>query len=415
MRQSRNFMPAAAIDSASGPKVTWFLTAVDEPMGLHLMGSAGERCCPWPATPAPPSLTSSSSLQAIREGALPRIPPLDEPPARQGGSRGRAAMSEASPRREPAVGSSSSLTSSPASNGASRRTPVIRLHGAPTLSPRPAPKKGGRRASEFCFREPPEYVHLAPPRSTVSTPPPGRKRSASLPHVRSPSPVPPPLARAARAHHAAQQQQQQTRQQARQQPGGDEEDDEDEEERRLDDDEQEEEDDDEAAADGRDTPPPPMAVCPEEETGAETRQQHRSRLLGAATADRREAQIGTVSQKRTYKTIAILPVLLYLESEIARRRHSVAATAAGADKPAATSSDRGLTQRTQAATKNRVAAAGADALADEAARASWLREADSSDDDDDDDFDLGPRTVTPNSSPVMPAASSLAGARRPVS
>ncbi|KAH8040734.1 hypothetical protein HPB51_012049 [Rhipicephalus microplus] len=182
-------------------------------------------------------------------------------------------MSEASPRREPAVGSSSSLTSSPASNGASRRTPVIRLHGAPTLSPRPAPKKGGRRASEFCFREPPEYVHLAPPRSTVSTPPPGRKRSASLPHVRSPSPVPPPLARAARAHHAAQQQ-------ARQPRGGDEEDDEDDD----DDDDQEEEDEE---ADRRDTPPPPMAACPEEDVGAEARQQHRSRLLGAATADRR--------------------------------------------------------------------------------------------------------------------------------
>lgn len=335
-------------------------------------------------------------------------------------------MSEASPRREPAVGSSSSLTSSPASNGASRRTPVIRLHGAPTLSPRPAPKKGGRRASEFCFREPPEYVHLAPPRSTVSTPPPGRKRSASLPHVRSPSPVPPPLARAARAHHAAQQQQQQTRQQARQQPGGDEEDDEDEEERRLDDDEQEEEDDDEAAADGRDTPPPPMAVCPEEETGGETRQQHRSRLLGAATADRRKStpcQPKFIQCRRGRPSLDLtaaqasghITLGSHLESEIARRRHSVAATAAGADKPAATSSDRGLAQRTQAATKNRVAAAGADALADEAARASWLREADSSDDDDDDDFDLGPRTVTPNSSPVMTAASSLAGARRPVS
>ncbi|XP_065304040.1 serine/arginine repetitive matrix protein 1-like [Dermacentor albipictus] len=332
-------------------------------------------------------------------------------------------MSEASPRREPAVGSSSSLTSSPASNGASRRTPVIRLHGAPTLSPRPAPKKGGRRASEFCFREPPEYVHLAPPRSTVSTPPPGRKRSASLPHVRSPSPVPPPLARAARAHHAAQQQ-------ARQQPGGDEEDDEDEEERRLDDDDQEEEDEDEAAAaaDGRDTPPPPMAVCPEEEPGAETRQQHRSRLLGAATADRRKStpcQPKFMQCRRGRPSLDLtaaqasghITLGSHLESEIARRRHSVAATAAGADKPAATSSDRGLTHRTQAATKNRVAAAsaGADALADEAARASWLREADSSDDDDDDDFDLGPRTVTPNSSPVMTTASSLAGARRPVS
>ncbi|EEC13913.1 hypothetical protein IscW_ISCW011703 [Ixodes scapularis] len=91
-----------------------------------------------------------------------------------------------------AAGGGSSSSSAP------RRTPVIRLHGAPTLSPRQAPKKGGRRASEFYFREP-EY--LAPPRPTVSTPPPGRKRSASLPHVRSPSPVPPPLARAARAHH----------------------------------------------------------------------------------------------------------------------------------------------------------------------------------------------------------------------
>lgn len=333
-------------------------------------------------------------------------------------------MSEASPRREPAVGSSSSLTSSPASNGASRRTPVIRLHGAPTLSPRPAPKKGGRRASEFCFREPPEYVHLAPPRSTVSTPPPGRKRSASLPHVRSPSPVPPPLARAARAHHAAQQQQQ-ARQQARQQPGGDEEDDE--EERRLDDDDpEEEEDENEEEADGRDTPPPPMAACPEEEPGAETRQQHRSRLLGAATADRRKStpcQPKFLQCRRGRPSLDLtaasghITLGSHLESEIARRRHSVAATAAGADKPAATSSDRGLTHRTQATTKNRVATAptSADALADEAARASWLREADSSDDDDDDDFDLGPRTVTPHSSPVMPTASSLAGARRPVS
>lgn len=312
-------------------------------------------------------------------------------------------MSEASPRREPAVGSSSSLTSSPASNGASRRTPVIRLHGAPTLSPRPAPKKGGRRASEFCFREPPEYVHLAPPRSTVSTPPPGRKRSASLPHVRSPSPVPPPLARAARAHHAAQQQ-------ARQARGGDEEDDEEDDD---DDDDQEEEDEE---ADRRDTPPPPMAACPEEDVGAEARQQHRSRLLGAATADRRKStpcQPKFMQCRRGRPSLDLtaaqasghITLGSHLESEIARRRHSVAA--AGADKPAATSSDRGLAQPA-ATTKNR-----ADALADEAARASWLREADSSDDDD--DFDLGPRTVTPNSSPVMPTASSLAGARRPVS
>ncbi|EEC13912.1 hypothetical protein IscW_ISCW011702 [Ixodes scapularis] len=65
-----------------------------------------------------------------------------------------------------AAGGGSSSSSAP------RRTPVIRLHGAPTLSPRQAPKKGGRRASEFYFREP-EY--LAPPRATVSTPPPGRK------------------------------------------------------------------------------------------------------------------------------------------------------------------------------------------------------------------------------------------------
>lgn len=330
-------------------------------------------------------------------------------------------MSEASPRREPAVGSSSSLTSSPASNGASRRTPVIRLHGAPTLSPRPAPKKGGRRASEFCFREPPEYVHLAPPRSTVSTPPPGRKRSASLPHVRSPSPVPPPLARAARAHRAAQQQARQ--QQARQQPGGGDEED-DEEERRLDDEDDDQEEEDEEA-DGRDTPPPPMAACPEEETGAETRQQHRSRLLGASTADRRKStpcQPKFLQCRRGRPSLDLtaaqasghITLGSHLESEIARRRHSVAATAAGAEKPAATSSDRGLAQRTQAATKNRVAA-GVDALSDEAARASWLREADSSDDDDDDDFDLGPRTVTPNSSPVMTTASSLTGARRPVS
>ncbi|XP_064455040.1 uncharacterized protein LOC135366294 [Ornithodoros turicata] len=79
----------------------------------------------------------------------------------------------------------------PSAGPSERRTPVIRLHGAPTLG---SPKKqhGQRRASEMYFREP-EY--LAPPRSTVSTPPPGRKRSASLPHVRSPSPVPPPLSR----------------------------------------------------------------------------------------------------------------------------------------------------------------------------------------------------------------------------
>ncbi|KAK8776296.1 hypothetical protein V5799_030359 [Amblyomma americanum] len=343
-------------------------------------------------------------------------------------------MSEASPRREPAVGTSSSLTSSPASNGASRRTPVIRLHGAPTLSPRPAPKKGGRRASEFCFREPPEYVHLAPPRSTVSTPPPGRKRSASLPHVRSPSPVPPPLARAARAHHAAQQQ---ARQQARRQPG-DEEDDEDEEDQRRDENDDQEEEEEDEAADGRDTPPPPMAACPEEDVdAADPRQQHRSRLLGTATADRRKS---TPCQPKFLQCRKGRPSLdltaaqasghitlgSHLESEIARRRHSVAATAAGADKPAATSSDRGLAQRTQgsvaAGARNRVAPSGgpgaatgaADALADEAARASWLREASSSDDED--DFDLGPRTVTPHSSPVMAPASSLAGAaRRPVS
>lgn len=341
-------------------------------------------------------------------------------------------MSEAGPRREPAVGSSSSLTSSPASNGASRRTPVIRLHGAPTLSPRPAPKKGGRRASEFCFREPPEYVHLAPPRSTVSTPPPGRKRSASLPHVRSPSPVPPPLARAARAHHAAQQQQQQAG------PGGEDDEEDDEEDERCchggdhdhdDDREEEDEDEGEAGPDGRDTPPPPMATCPEEP--ADSRQQHRSRLLGTTAADRRKS---TPCQPRFLQCRRGRPSLdltaaqaaghitlgSHLESEIARRRHSVAATAAGADKPAATSSDRGLVHGTQAtAAKNRLAAAAGggapvDALADEAARRSWLREASSSDDDDDDDFAMEPRTVTPNSSPVMPAPP-LTGTRRPVS
>lgn len=331
-------------------------------------------------------------------------------------------MSEAGARREPAVGSSSSLTSSPASNGASRRTPVVRLHGAPTLSPRPAPKKGGRRASEFCFREPPEYVHLAPPRSTVSTPPPGRKRSASLPHVRSPSPVPPPLARAARAHHAAQQQQQQAG------PGGDE--DEDERCHGGDDDDREEDEDEEAGPpDGRDTPPPPMASCPEE-PAADERPQHRSRLLGTAAADRRKStpcQPKFLQCRRGRPSLDLtaaqaaghITLGSHLESEIARRRHSVAATAAGADKPAATSSDRGLVHGTQAtAAKNRLAAAAApagavDALADEAARRSWLREASSSDDDDD-DFAMEPRTVTPNSSPVMPAPP-VTGTRRPVS
>lgn len=341
-------------------------------------------------------------------------------------------MSEAGPRREPAVGSSSSLTSSPASNGASRRTPVIRLHGAPTLSPRPAPKKGGRRASEFCFREPPEYVHLAPPRSTVSTPPPGRKRSASLPHVRSPSPVPPPLARAARAHHAAQQQQQQAG------PGAEDDEEDDEEEERCchggdhdhdDDREEEDEDEGEAGPDGRDTPPPPMAACPEEP--ADSRQQHRSRLLGTTAADRRKStpcQPKFLQCRRGRPSLDLtaaqaaghITLGSHLESEIARRRHSVAATAAGADKPAATSSDRGLVHGTQAtAAKNRLAAAAGggapvDALANEAARRSWLREASSSEDDDDDDFAMEPRTVTPNSSPVMPAPP-LAGTRRPVS
>lgn len=100
----------------------------------------------------------------------------------------------------------------------------------------------------------------------------------------------------------------------------------------------------------------------------------------------------------------------------------MAATAAGADKPAATSSsDRGLVHGMQStAAKNRLAAAAGagapvDALADEAARRSWLREASSSDDDDDDDdFAMEPRTVTPNSSPVMPAPP-LTGTRRPVS
>lgn len=338
-------------------------------------------------------------------------------------------MSEAGARREPAVGGSSSLTSSPASNGASRRTPVIRLHGAPTLSPRPAPKKGGRRASEFCFREPPEYVHLAPPRSTVSTPPPGRKRSASLPHVRSPSPVPPPLARAARAHHAAQQQQQQAG------PGAEDDEDED---HAGDDDREEvedEEDDEEAVGpppEGRGTPPPPMAVCPEEPT-ADARPQHRSRLLGTAAADRRKStpcQPKFLQCRRGRPSLDLtaaqaaghITLGSHLESEIARRRHSVAATAAGADKPAVTSSDRGLVHGTQAtAAKNRLAAAAGgapasavDALADEAARRSWLREASTSDDDDDDDFTTEPRTVTPNSSPVMPAPP-LTGTRRPVS
>ncbi|KAL3201376.1 hypothetical protein MRX96_012430 [Rhipicephalus microplus] len=98
------------------------------------------------------------------------------------------------------------------------------------------------------------------------------------------------------------------------------------------------------------TPPPPMAACPEEDVGAEARQQHRSRLLGAATADRRKStpcQPKFMQCRRGRPSLDLtaaqasghITLGSHLESEIARRRHSVAA--AGADKPAATSSDRG--------------------------------------------------------------------------
>lgn len=307
-------------------------------------------------------------------------------------------MTEASNARAPSAGSPAH-----SSNG-SRRTPVIRLHGAPTLSPRPAPKKGGRRASEFYFREP-EY--LAPPRSTVSTPPPGRKRSASLPHVRSPSPVPPPLARAARAHHAAQQH-------GRGGGGGK--------------DEDNEEDEDEARDDRADEVEEKEDVEERDEEGAADQQQpHRSRLLGTTAADRRKSmpcQPRFLPGRRGRPSLDLsaghgaghITLGSHLDSEIARRRHSVSAT--GSPGPAKT------TTTAAGAVERGVPPRRADALADRAntqrgtaGPESWFEEASSSEDDDEggDRFavDTRPTPATPNSSPVVSAAT--ASSRRPVS
>ncbi|CAN7997209.1 unnamed protein product [Ixodes hexagonus] len=277
-------------------------------------------------------------------------------------------------------------SSSSSSNG-SRRTPVIRLHGAPTLSPRLAPKKGGRRASEFYFREP-EY--LAPPRATVSTPPPGRKRSASLPHVRSPSPVPPPLARAARAHHVTQH--------GRAKEQDDEEEDEEEEERKAD-----REEDEEGAEDAENQP--------QQQQQHEQQPQHRSRLLGAtaASADRRKSspcqpRFPPVRRGRPSLDLSAghgvgqITLGSHLDSEIARRRHSVAASVT--DKTATSTHD--SSQRFGASDKVNA----------HPEHESWLEEASSSDDDF--TADAKPTMSKPNASTGVPAATGN-GSRRPVS
>lgn len=284
-----------------------------------------------------------------------------------------------------AAGGGSSSSSAP------RRTPVIRLHGAPTLSPRQAPKKGGRRASEFYFREP-EY--LAPPRATVSTPPPGRKRSASLPHVRSPSPVPPPLARAARAHHVTQH--------GRGREEDDEEEDEDEEEERKAD----REEDEEAGEDAENQPQQPHEQQP----------QHRSRLLGAtaASADRRRSspcqpRFAPVRRGRPSLDLSAghgmghITLGSHLDSEIARRRHSVAASAAyTSDKTATSTHD--VSQRLGAS--DRVSAQPGPG------HESWLEEASSSDDDF--TVDTKPTMTKSNASTGLSKATGN-GSRAPVS
>lgn len=107
---------------------------------------------------------------------------------------------------------------------------------------------------------------------------------------------------------------------------------------------------------------------------------------------------------------------LSADSEIARRRHSVSAT--GSPGPAKT------TTTAAGAVERGVPARRADALADRAntqrgtaGPESWFEEASSSEDDDEggDRFavDTRPTPATPNSSPVVSAAT--ASSRRPVS